>query len=232
MRTTAAHPAVSGRHERRLRYRSAGDRKRLLRRLGARLLAVVYLVGVGSLILVGMAFSGGGGVVAGLIFGRRIARTYRRLRAYGEQTAEQMLARDPRKPVVFLRAFDDDAADLKVDTRWSVRRNWAENSFVNEEHLEEVVARQMWRFGPVFALGRPGALEHPLGATRSSVSDDCWRAEITTRMEEARLIVLVLGQGRGLAWEIEALARLHHLPKTLVVFPPGRDRAAPLWEEF
>jgi hypothetical protein len=65
------------------------------------------------------------------------------------------------------------------------------------------------------ALGRPGELLRLTGAERFYAPDAIWHEQIATAMDRARLLVLQLGTGSGLNWEIEQCLR-HHREKTVI----------------
>ncbi|MFF5718492.1 hypothetical protein [Streptomyces buecherae] len=107
--------------------------------------------------------------------------------------------------VLFLRAFTDDAGLSRVAAlRWFwvlFGSTGVTPSMVRTE--EDQVARAVLPFGRMVALGRPSDELPRLGAERSYASDEDWRAEVLATLDRARLVVLVAGAGRSLAWEVE-----------------------------
>jgi hypothetical protein len=129
--------------------------------------------------------------------------------------AADLRARDPRAPVLLIRSFDDDR--IEVGRRWT----WSQLLFNMRPYtLEEAVADEMARHGPVVAFGRPGERRPPLGAAREYVAHDRWQEHLEAHIAEARVIVAVLGGSGGLAWEWEAILRSASLPRVVLVVPP------------
>jgi hypothetical protein len=89
------------------------------------------------------------------------------------------------------------------------------------ERFEEVLAVSLNLHGPVYAVGQVGErLPPPLGAVRRQFSNEEWQAEVRSLMARAGIICVTVGRSCALAWEIERIAELGHLPKTVFVFPP------------
>ena len=147
-----------------------------------------------------------------LIGGIRMINRSRQLRA---AHAPVVSAPDTRPPVLYLRAFDADARLAAPPPLAQI------NPFVistGEENLIEALQG----IGPVIAIGRPGEPLPPLGAQRIYVGDDAWQAKVLDLMAQARLVVLMIGTGEGLWWEIEqALTRLP--PPQVVFIGAARD---------
>lgn len=153
-------------------------------------------------------------VAAGLVLGGANLLFVAGRRELARHAAE-LRARDPRPPVLLIRSFDDDR--IQVGRRWT----WSQLLFNMRPYtLEEAVADEMSRHGPVVAFGRPGERRPPLGAAREYVAQDRWREHLEAHVAEARVIVAVLGGSGGLAWEWEAILRSGSLPRVVLVVPP------------
>ncbi|GAA3183426.1 hypothetical protein GCM10017688_42060 [Streptomyces ramulosus] len=133
--------------------------------------------------------------------------------------AAQALRADGRRPVLYLRSFADDADAAEVD----------DGTFVNLHSREEQLAGVLGAVGPVITVGRPGEPLPRLGAARFYLPLDDWRPAILRLMELSRLIVLRLGTGDGLWWEVEQ-ARATQPAGKLVLLASGHhpDTAARL----
>lgn len=160
-------------------------------------------------------------ILAWLCFGIT-AMTYRQARRHAMPPASEVLRRDPRPLVLYLRSFKDD--HLKIRVGGPRRRSWLD-SFAHPrvDRFEEVLAWNLWQFGPVVALGLPGQKLPPLGAARATLSDQSWRQEIEQWMRQAQVIVVVLGRSEGLAWEISRLVALDIWYKAILVIPPAAE---------
>jgi hypothetical protein len=129
---------------------------------------------------------------------------------------------DPRPPILLLRSFADDLMHIKGGARSSDRADLRREGMT----FERVIEQQLTPFGPVVAIGRPREALAPLGAARDYVGDETWQGEVETRIRDASVVVLILGQSAGLTWEMSRVAALGQLHKLLVVFPPVDDLAA------
>jgi hypothetical protein len=157
--------------------------------------------------------------IGGLLMVALGAVLWRIARALGRARVNDVLSRDPRPPVLYLRSFGDDAVPLPIIA--SARRPLFEFfSIRGADPFEECVAWELDSYGPVIAVGRPGGSLASLGAAREHLSDDTWREEVAERMDSAGWIVLAPGETAGLAWELQEVISGGHLAKTIFVFPP------------
>jgi len=81
---------------------------------------------------------------------------------------------DPRPPVLYLRAFqEDDSTDTTpLGTRY-----------------ESLLVSVLEQAGNVVAIGRPGEAEAPDGATRIYVGDKDWKEEVVALIKKAQIVV-------------------------------------------
>lgn len=126
------------------------------------------------------------------------------------ERALELLSRDPRPPVLFLRSFQDD--DL-IDPSFP-----ATNQTVPVRYESRLV-KGLKTLGPAVALGRPGEVQPELGAARLYVGDSDWQNAIAYFMDRAVAVVAVVGQSQGLWWEIEFAADRVPLERLLLFFP-------------
>jgi hypothetical protein len=125
---------------------------------------------------------------------------------------------DTRAPVLLLRSFRGDA--LKLGGSY-----FARPTFARRFSLEELLAAETERIGPVLAVGEPGERLPPLGAAREYLAGEDWQAAVGTLIEEAVLLVWVLGETEGLFWEFRAAVARRGLARLLIVLPPLRREA-------
>jgi hypothetical protein len=139
-----------------------------------------------------------------------------------QPTAEQLLARDPRLPVVLLRSFKDD--DLTVP-RKRYRKSALE--WIPDPTVESGLARLLDSIGPVIAIGRPGEALQKLGSARAYVANAEWRQRIAEWMQMSRLVVMLVHHSTpGTHWELD-YAVAHLPPERLALyFPSGREVGA------
>lgn len=122
---------------------------------------------------------------------------------YDVVSAEQMMATDPRTPVVYLRSFEADSEIvLRPDGFWHKAATSLIDyavTFSPEQELAEILNR----VGPVIAIGKPGEPLPELGAARLYVGDADWKAKVTDMMARSRLVIIRTGSTPNLQWEIE-----------------------------
>jgi hypothetical protein len=126
--------------------------------------------------------------------------------------------RDPRRPILFLRAFRDERSVLGIGF----------------SEFENRITGCLKMYGPVITLPKPGQGVPPAGAAREELGRDVpWTEAIGRLLDESSLVAVCLGRGVGLGWEIEEIARREKLWKTLFLFPPSGWRSRMKdWETF
>ena len=150
-----------------------------------------FAASLGSIAVVGL------GVVAHTM-ADRLEKTARRHLAL---SASQAMIQDPRPPVLYLRSFSDEPHTQRVKLN---RRFW-ERDFAEEELLVPEIAK----VGPFVAVGRPGDRLPQVGANRLYVNDVDWTSVVLRLMDEAAGVIIRIGPGGGLAWEIrQAVLRI------------------------
>jgi hypothetical protein len=140
---------------------------------------------------------------------------------------------DPRPPILFLRAFDDDdqkslqptttlarlhgieqSISVSGDRWWRLRLHipfWALNPiklvrwFLNQDcySLEESLAAGFWKYGPLIAIGRPGERTPTPGAERMYVADDRWQEVVLGHLRRCTAVIIQPSKSPGIRWEIE-----------------------------
>lgn len=139
---------------------------------------------------------------------------------------------DQRRPVLYLRSFRDDAVTIR--TARVARRTWLDRlAGPYRERFEHVVARHLWGFGPVVAVGQPGRSPYQIGAVRDELPDETWRQDIQEWLLAARLIVVTIGRTAGLRWELERINDLGLWSRVVLLIPPvARDELLARWRTF
>ncbi len=103
-------------------------------------------------------------------------------------TIEEVMAHDPRPPVLLLRDFSD------VD-----RRRWAEGMPAIEAEIGPAV---FMRVGPFIALQNPEEILPSHGAAKTHVPDSQWQEEVRRLADRASCVLIEEGCSAGLRWEI------------------------------
>ena len=129
-------------------------------------------------------------------------------RRYSQVAADDLLAVDKRKPVLFLRSF---VADLDDDLH-------AGQAVLGGMALEPRLARHFGSVGPFVAIGDPRDTIPKLGAARARRDGEDWRATVVEWMAAAQLIVLVAGATPSVLWELGQCIARGHVAKLIVLF--------------
>jgi hypothetical protein len=125
-------------------------------------------------------------------------RLYRRGRQHTALLGEEVVGRDTRPPIVYLRSFSDEVAIARE---------------------EEILATIFGEAGPFVAIGRPGDPLPPLGASRFYVADANWQGFVASLLGKASLVLVLAGRTPGLVWEVARCRQLLD-PRRLVVLVP------------
>lgn len=159
--------------------------------------------------------------LAMLVFRVVGGRSLRASRRYLRVSLEQAQATDPRRPVLFLRSFRDDAVALRPPTSGFPFRlfNYAERN----KSLDELLLEEGTSLGPVVALGNPTDAIPPYGAARGYFQDSDWQNMVARLMEQAIAIVICVDDTESLWWEIEFVVEHKYLDKTLFLLHPKYD---------
>ncbi|HEX6984320.1 MAG TPA: hypothetical protein VF170_03035 [Planctomycetaceae bacterium] len=158
-------------------------------------------------------------IPAALLFGTasKVIDDGRRL---GSPSAAAALSRDPRPPLLFLRAFVDDGSFSRPNWLLTTMLSLVPIGYANRRlsHEEELV-RVIKHLGPVVAVGRPGERLPGLGAARLYLPHEQWQAGVKALMDRSQLVILRIWQ--GVLWELRTAIELV-APERLVIYaePP------------
>lgn len=156
----------------------------------------------------------------GGVFGIYMSVAQLRLsRRYLAPNADELLQRDTRPPVVYLRPFDADDVDASATDLGDYFGGQGTFDEAMGASEEEQLAVAMNEIGPFVAIGKPYDILPKLGAARIRVSDKEWQAKVTEWVARAQLIVLRLGFTGGVRWEIAHIVE-HCPPEKLVLLVP------------
>jgi hypothetical protein len=160
-----------------------------------------------------------GSLVVALAIWAAATRVYRRGRRYAMLPGEGLQKTDGRRPVLYLRSFQDDEG-LKVWARNTDGRILPERLI--KISFEELVTDHLWLYGPVRTIGDPRKRKGPpsLGAARDFASDDNWHDTVDQLMRQSSMIVMLLGRTDSLLWEFDRVVGFGLTHKLILVFPP------------
>ncbi|MES9990678.1 MAG: hypothetical protein ABW098_01915 [Candidatus Thiodiazotropha sp.] len=139
---------------------------------------------------------------------------------------EEVLAKDHRAPILYLRSFNDQANDYSLGGYISAvgamfgSRNMGLSTSSWGPTFQSQLAYVMERVGPYIAVGRPGARLPGTGAARLYVPEEQWQQRVTQLIRRARLVIIRAGTSSGLNWEIETVQRVINKPHQLLVILP------------
>ncbi|NEX11244.1 MAG: hypothetical protein C1942_00845 [Prosthecochloris sp.] len=129
-------------------------------------------------------------------------------------SADALLDRDERGPIVLLRSFTDDNARLKPKGMLAQMQR-------RKLRLEELIAAVLSPLGSLVAIGAPGELLPKLGASRAYFADEEWKPAVLDWISRSKAIVMVAGRTPSVLWEMQQIIATGALDKLIILFPPG-----------
>jgi hypothetical protein len=142
----------------------------------------------------------------------------RRMRA---AAGDQLLAEDARAPIVYLRPFDADGA--QIAKTWGSRLRlsvWDQYGMTYEERL----ARTLRKVGPFVAIGDPTETLPGLGAGRLYAADETWQVTVDELTARAGAVLLQAGESEGVAWEVHHVVALGAPERVILSLPLAKKR--------
>ena len=156
-----------------------------------------------------------------------VIQTFRRSQQWDALSAEEALRRDPRAPVLYLRAFTDDGLMSVRGHNWQDRVLGKAAGALTLTSPEQELAFILQRVGPVVAIGKPGERLPELGAARVYVSHDSWQQTVLEMLERSSLVLARVGASPGVLWELDqVLSRAQRSKVVLLVLGSAEDQAA------
>jgi hypothetical protein len=210
-----------------------------LRFLGKALLALSVLLFLSAAFVAETALDSGtaweifgAGVTLAFLAALAGAKCLKKGKQLDALSAQDLLIRDNRPPVVYLRSFQDDA----VAAEGSLNVMPLGGGFIMGGMVaildslggimseEEQLAEALKDVGPFIAIGRPGEKLPQLGASRMYLPDSEWRGKVSDLMSRASLVVLRAGKSDGLLWEVQTAAKSVRPEKLLILLPYEREQ--------
>jgi hypothetical protein len=133
--------------------------------------------------------------------------------------AQELMRRDPRPPIVFLRPFQEDHRVLygsPIGAREGGVRG--DNSETKAGH-EQTLKRLLRGLGPFIAVGQPGESLAKLGAARAYLPDNEWKDTVESMVRRAGAVVLQPELSSNTLWEVELVARGVDLRRLILIVP-------------
>lgn len=112
---------------------------------------------------------------------------------------------DTRKPVVFLRTFDQDDERLRVRGGDPIVRFPA--GVARARTMDEILLEHATPYGPVIAIGDPRDPTPPLGAARIFVPErgNGWQDVVRGIVGASKVVVMCPNDTEGVKWELDLL---------------------------
>jgi hypothetical protein len=145
----------------------------------------------------------------------------RRMRLGG---AERLLTKDARAPIVYLRPFGADRAEIGKRMSSRVRISLSER-FVKT--YEQRLARALRKIGPFVAVGNPAERLPLLGAARMYAADEDWQATVGELIGRAGVVLLHAGEGDGFTWEVQHVIKHCAAARAILSLPLDASRKEP-----
>ena len=156
-----------------------------------------------------------------------VIRLFRRSQQWDALSAEEALRRDPRAPVVYLRAFTDDGQMAVRGRHWQDRVFGKLAGVLTVTTPEQELAFILQRVGPVVAIGKPGERLPELGAARVYVAHDAWQQTVLDMLDRSSMVLARVGASPGVLWELDRVLSLASRSKVLIlVLGSLEDQAA------
>lgn len=133
--------------------------------------------------------------------------------------AREVLRRDPRPPVVFLRSFHQDERKTHSKPQGPVAGGLSTVDHLFTAHREQEMAGALNRIGPFIAVGRPGEPLATLGASRVYLADEDWKTVVEEMVRRSAAVVLQPEFTSGTLWEADLVVRTVDLQRLLLVVP-------------
>jgi hypothetical protein len=137
-------------------------------------------------------------ILLGVLFLGAIVLFVQERRQANQPRAAEVMASDPRRPVLYLRPFKEDARTFHVGF----------GRKADDVRAEPLILEPFNILGPLVAIGRPEEDMPPwAGAARFYVAGDDWHSDFLGLLDRAQLVVLFAGTTENLRWE---LAQVFH----------------------
>lgn len=164
---------------------------------------------------------------------------WRRGQRYAAVDAADVLKRDTRAPILYLRSFQDDSELLEAEWDIVLARKGADGAGIRKPgllprlsrlttgwlstsgRLEEVIAGECRSIGPFVGIGAPDEKLPELGASRAYFTDEKWQGAIVRWVDMAQLIVKAAGPTQWIRWELDTITDRGAHDKLIILMPPG-----------
>lgn len=183
---------------------------------------LMIVLGAAGIPVFGSALDGLGWIVAIVIMMLGVA-IYLYASRLGSVSAGDLLAKDKRAPIVFVRSFQDEQDDYSLTgynkSLKSMDTDALSNNNVWGPGFQLQFNTLLESIGPYIAIGRPGENLAGIGAARVYVSDDDWQDKILEYFHRSQMVIMRAGKTQGLHWELEQLVEMQKPQNILLILP-------------
>jgi hypothetical protein len=124
-------------------------------------------------------------------------------RRFTTADAAAVLAKDTRKPILYLRPFIDRYTGNDVRSQ--------------PESDENLIFPVLKEVGPVITMGHPGETLPPFGAARLYLDPDSdWKDSVISYFSQSRFVVITPGDSEGVIWETSQ-ALQYSAPENIII---------------
>ena len=160
-----------------------------------------------------------------IVYGKQ---SYRRGKQLTAGSADNLLSKDIRPPVLYLRSFVEDETTsseigpsgvVEIAVKSLVVSGGTVLSYFFNKSEEEHLANIFRKLGPCIAIGIPGEKLPPLGMARMHLPEEEWQAKVQELLSRARVVVLRAGHTKNFWWEVEKAIKLVRPERLLFLLP-------------
>lgn len=134
-------------------------------------------------------------------------------------TAEELLRKDARSPVLYLRSFQADGTKPVMGL---IDHLFDLPTYAWSDTVETNLARVARRLGPFIAVGRPGEVIPEMGAARMYLMDEHWQPVVADLIIRCQLVILHAGPTPGLQWEMRKIRETIGPERVVIFIPLGK----------
>ncbi len=157
----------------------------------------------------------------------------RKGKQYSVERGGEILEKDLRQPIVYLRTFHDEdlsptKKQLLKDIFWQnksehKRKSLSKYTPYDVDREQRALARIFKKIGPYVALGKPGEKLPELGSFKLYSSNDAWQETILKLLQNSRLVIFSAGKSEALRWELKQTVQNVNPTKLLLILPIRDD---------